>query len=198
MDMSIKRSPRLAALFIVLVAFALSACYQRWVSVGHMPSDSRWRTEQRVAHSKFEGTELKLDVSASNVSGQRDSGIDDFAISLRFYPKEAGIRFDPRQVRLVVQGSEETAPRWARMIPSVVGWESAWQCGYGINAVEATHAFPLNRDICFEFYFPVRPPSPDTAFTLRVQGLTRDGGSIGIPDIHFKKGSFWVWDFLGR
>lgn len=199
----------------VLAALVLSGCYRQWVSIGSMPADSGWHSEQHVAHSRLEGSELKLYVGTANVSRSWDPGKREFSLSVRFYPKKTGFRFNPQQVRLVLSGAMEVAPGRIEMIEDVMGWESAWQCRPGSRTwassskpahdydvekrmEEQGKVFSLNREACFEFYFPIQPPSPETLFGLRIRGLSHDGKLVKVPDINFRKGSFWVWDFLGR
>jgi hypothetical protein len=190
--------PLLLVFVGVVTILILSGCYQQWVSVGYMPADNRWRSEQRGITSIHRHSDFVIEISSSNTSRGLDSTRHEFALSLRLYLKEAGFQFEPRLVRLVAAGTEEVAPQRIEMVASAAGWESAWQCGNGPRQYKPEQMLSLGPETCFELYFPVSPPSPDASFTLRIRGLARDDKPIEIPEVHFKKGSFWVWDFLGR
>lgn len=215
LDLFIK--PCFVTLPIVLATFLISGCYRQWVSLGDMPNDAGWQSEQRVAHNRFEGNGIKLDVASSNTSGRWDPAKPEFALSLRLSFKEIGYQFDPRQVRLVLPGMGELLPQRIEMAANAIGWESSWECGPGLRQwyfsrkqglafsyvaegriERPERMLPLSNEACFEFYFPISPPCPDTPFILRIRGLSQGNQSVEIPEVKFKKGSFWVWDFLGR
>lgn len=185
-------------LAVLLATLFQSGCHRQWVSIGDMPVDSGWHGEQRGIGVWFDRTDFLIGIKASNLSHSWDPTKQEFALSLRFYPKESGFLFDPRQVRLVLPGAGEVVPRRIEMVANAAGWESSWQCSHGPRQNKLEQIVSLGREVCFEFFFPISPPSPAVSFAFQIHGLSRNGKLVKTPEVQFTKGSFWVWDFLGR
>lgn len=192
----------LTVLTCVVAAAFLSGCYQQLVSVGYLSPTQEWRSESIGQHTRIYGPDVEIIVTASNETGRKwITAPSEFAISLWFGPEHRRVfKFNPEKVMLV-------SPAWGAIAPRYVSVQGAsptvgvhtWSCWSNRRQpIEGKPPYALEMGDCFELYFKVAPPSPSETFTMRIDGLWREGRSVDIPAITFRKGRFWVSDFLSK
>jgi len=93
---------------------------------------------------------------------------------------------DPSQVKLIV--SDKT-PLPAKIYPTLPATDHIWRAS-DRELKSPTRLSETNKQ--FELRFDVAPPSPDTEFTLVIDGLTRTDVPFIFPQIVFKKGMRYV------
>lgn len=150
-----------------------------------------WRSEAKGSGVFLHGPDIEIMVKASNEipTFSRKTLFDYFGISLLFDPKQAGFKFNPKEVSLFLPEMGELRP-WSINLkvsgggPGYAGWE----CG-NYSAVDAKlgPSYALHRDFCVELYFAMKPPSPDTQFKMRIRGLMYHGEPIRVPELHFHR-----------
>jgi hypothetical protein len=93
---------------------------------------------------------------------------------------------DPSQVKLIVS---DTPPLSATIYPTLPATDHIWRAS-DQEMKTPTRLSETNKS--FELRFNVAPPSPDTEFTLLIDGLTRTDVPLTFPPIVFKKGVRYV------
>lgn len=194
--------------FLVLIGLGiLSGCYSAWVSQGQIVPSTEWQSHAVMASSLLSGQDIEIFLKVGNgASSSWDYAQRSplFGISLWFAPKALDFEINPNQVFLQIPSTAVLSP--ARILMSHVGSNveaSGWSC-YGNPKnikdidIKSDDKHVLRRGSCFEFYFDTTAPSPDAEFSMRIEGLARNGQKVAIPEIQFRKGSFKVMDFPFR
>lgn len=137
---------------------------------------------------------------------------DHFYITVRFFPKETGFTFVPGELLLKVGNNEGIRPvkyygprpysqeraTFQRGISSSLWWGDEMMCGdleyghelYNTNcSTEANVEFPQLWN-CFDLAFDIVPPDPSEDFTIKIEGLKKNGKPYDIPEIKFKQSSY--------
>jgi hypothetical protein len=123
-----------------------------------------------------------------------------FRVIIEFETSPSGSMFNPKLVDLHI-GSETLRPErtrgpyggtygtrtaWYRAIPG----HSAWNCDHAITLLtDVDAAAPINGRICFAVEFPVETPPSSQQFSIRLEGLERNGTKVKVPTIHFRPSS---------
>jgi hypothetical protein len=182
---------------ILLSAALLQGCFSARVSEAFIEPSAKWRSESAGRVTSLYGPDIEIVLRTSNVVAsfvKQDS--DRFGISLYFDPKTQNFRFDPTEVTLLLPGKAEQKPSRINIEFAGLGKSVDWKCGnYPKIDFGPGPAYAIFRGFCVDLYFDTSPPSPDTDFGLHIAGLTWNGEQIVIPDIRFRKGSFWILDF---
>jgi hypothetical protein len=117
-----------------------------------------------------------------------------FGISLWFDPKGKDFKFNPDDVFLTFPGTEKLKPEKINLVSAGIRVDGAgWECGrYPMRDFGPGPTYALHRGFCVELYFGANGPSPETSFRMHLEGLTRDNKKVVVPEIRFRKGSFWL------
>ncbi len=188
----------------VLATVALSmlfGCYRQLVSEPSLRGSEEWTRDRSGI---FRGPLVEMEIRSSNETArswfQNPTG-HSFGISVQFRPLVPGLKFDPREARITLLEVGTVVPARIEAIAdgSFKTGVHLWNCWSNRRLpIEGKPPYLLSVGSCFELYFSIPPPSPETPFRLHLNGITRDGATIDVPEFHFQKGSFWVFDFLGR
>jgi len=194
---------RPVCLLVVIIGAAvlLSACYRQLVSEAYLTDDRTW---SRDGWGIFHGPGIEMEIRVSNETVRswfRGSMKDSLGLSVQLHPLAPGLTFDPHDTQIVLSDTGAVTPSRIEAIAdaSFKTGVHEWRCWSNRRQqIKGEPPYTIQPGACFEFYFPIPPPSPDTSFSLRLRGLSRDGKRVEIPEVHFKEGSFWVFDFLGK
>lgn len=63
-----------------------------------------------------------------------------------------------------------------------------WDKQYLQSASAIDGSIPVKKNSCFLLFFDYPPPSVEEEFTMDLNGLKRNGNSVEIPTVFFKKG----------
>jgi hypothetical protein len=197
-----KRFALMRRIVIVFCVVSLCGCYSASLSRPYVEFGSGWSSEVWGRAQRITFQDIDIFVKASNrVSKVNDeTKRDTFAVSLQFIPEiEDDLEFVPSEVTLLIPGQNPMKPtRVDRMIP--LGYSihlDIWDCGHGqLETFEPGKRYVVRKGFCVNLYFDTRPPSPDTEFTLRLPDLIRNDVRISVPDLHFKKDTVGIYDFL--
>lgn len=119
------------------------------------------------------------------------------AISLYFDLRRTDFEFNPNKSILHVTNVGEIEPSNYRIVfASPQSREASWDCGRypGID-LKPDSTYRLHRGICVELYFDAHPTGLDQ-FWLKLDGLTQNRRQVDVPQIRFREGRAWVWEFL--
>jgi hypothetical protein len=178
------------ALLLMPVVALIAGCHSIWVSQAQVAPNTGWSSKDYGGGRILSGPDVEILVKPSNSTD--DIKTNWFGISLWFDPKQLDLRFSPEKVALFFQGMDEIKPARIEMKWTGAG-RGGWECGRSQKSdFGSGPPYVLHRGFCVELYFDIKPPSPDTPFTLRITGLTRENKPVAIPDIHFVKGSVTV------
>lgn len=188
----------LAGIFFVIVSTLLSGCVRQLVSVADLPEN-----RERDGRGQLLVPGLGVIIRASNETPRSWLEIPRyFKISLWFAPTRSGFQFDPQQVRLIFPDRRIFTPErvWTVSNASDPSRVHVWDCWSNRRTpIEGKPPYALKEiGYCFEISFEVEPPAPDTPFSMHIDYLTVDGKSVGVPEINFKKGSFWIMGLPGK
>jgi hypothetical protein len=185
---------------ILLVSF-FSGCYQASVSIATVAPNPQWRSEQRTHTAMLSGPGISLIVRASShiPSFDRSSpAIPTLGISLWFGDMSDGYQFNPSEVMLSLPSTVELRP-WTIEEANTPHDIGGWECrGSRAWAASSRPIISVRYGTCIAMYFKTSPPSPEMPFSLRIAGLLKDGRPVEVPELQFRPGKYWVWDFLGR
>jgi hypothetical protein len=187
---------------IVLLFFLttlLQGCYV-YVSEAYIEASANtdWHSTSKSGYSFLHGSDISIYVRTSN--DNPSFGVKQyhkyFGVSLWFDPKNENFKFDPDEVSLVFPGLEKLKPTKVKLAITGMRVDAiGWECGRSLrNNVGKGPPYALNRGFCVEMYFEVNTPLPETSFSIYLDGLTRDRKKVVVPEIRFRKGSFW---FIG-
>lgn len=189
-------------LLAIVSSLMLQSCYRAWESQPYFEPNPDWQIKE-ARH--IVGPNLDIFINVSNYhtpfydNTSRKTLYDYLGISLWFDVHEPGFKFNPNDVTLILPGVLESRPSSVEMkYVGDISRSLGWDCGNSplINAGLAP-PYPLRRGSCFALYFYMKAPTPETPFSMHIEGLSRDGSPIEVPEIHFHEGSFWVFEFLG-
>lgn len=175
----------------------IAGCYRAFESRPYFQSDIGWQ----VKGGRFivgPGIEITMKVSNSQLPFSHSSPTDYFGVSLYFDPARVGFTFRPDQTFLIFNG-EKIRPSSVYAQFAGNNFRSVeWTCGEYPRGLGAGPIYAVSRGVCFDLYFYVKPPSPDDVFSMDIEGLVLDDRPVNVPELHFRKGSFQVFDFLGK
>lgn len=173
----------------------LAGCFPSWESEAYLTSQSTWHTE-RTGAVKVIGPDVWFYVKTSNtVSLMSDyTKVRPFGISLWFEPRRPDIKFDPSRIALIIDESSNIVPSRVQLVragdTSRFDW---WDCGrYPGTDFGPGPSYLLFRGFCAELYFDVDSPPPEKEFIMCITGLTIGDQQLNVPDIHFRRGKYWV------
>ncbi len=159
--------------------------------------NKEWHSESKSGYSFLHGIDISIYVRTSNEDPIPSFGHKQypnyFGISLWFNPKVDSFMFNPDQVFLSLPKSERLKPAKTKLVLTGMRVDAAgWECGRSRKTEVGSGPFyPLQRGLCVELYFEGSAPSPETSFSMHLEGLTRDNKKVVVPEIRFRKGSFW-------
>lgn len=181
---------------LVTGSLLLVGCFPKWQSEAYVTSQLAWYTKPAGVATKVIGTDFWFYVKTSNtVSLVRDnSRVRPFGISLWFSPQRDDIKIDPSKVFLIFRDGPNFKPSQVQLVRAGnTATYDMWTCGsYLATDFGSGPTYPLFRGFCVELYFDVDSPPPEKEFIMRITGLTIGDQQLNVPDIHFKKGKYWV------
>lgn len=177
-----------------LVGFiSLAGCFQQIVSTADLP-----RNTEPDGRGQLLTPGLGVIIRTSNETTRSWSRKpSDFEISLWFAPTQKGFQFDPYRTRLLL-GDRVLLPKQVLTVSKASDPTRAHTFNCWSNdrpPVPGQPPYELRVGHCFELYYDVMPPSPDTSFSLQLDGLSKDGKTLSISQIRFKESSFRVFPF---
>lgn len=131
------------------------------------------------------GKDIKIRIEASNGIVEDDI----FIIKVMFYSKHNNFQFDPSNAYVKLSNNKTIN---AKGLP----------CAYTIHDLDYLRgALPIEKpvpldegigdinkiDKCFKLFFDTQPPSVEEEFVLILNGLTKSGKPVSIPEIFFRK-----------
>lgn len=181
--------------FLVAGSLLLVGCFPAWESEAYITPQPAWHTE-RTGAAKVIGPDVWFYVKTSNtVSLVSDySRVRPFGISLWFAPQRPDIKFDPSRIALIFDEGFNIAPSRVQLVwagdLSRYDW---WDCGrYPATDFGPGPPYSLFRGFCTELYFDIDSPPLEKEFIMRITGLTVGDQQLNVPDIHFRRGRYWV------
>lgn len=172
---------------------SLAGCFQQIVSTADLP-----RNTEPGGRGQLLTPGLGVIIRTSNETdrswSRKPSG---FEISLWFAPMQKGFQFDPHRTRLLLS-DRVFLPKQVVTVsrasdPTRAHTFSCWSNDRSPIPGEAP--YELRLGYCFELYYDVMPPSPDTSFSLHLDGLSKDDKALSVSQVQFKRGSFRVFPF---
>ncbi len=192
---------RIRFVLIVVGIVLLSGCYRAWVSQGQITPAGEWSSHTGGAGSSIFGPDIEIFVKASKgvsndnplIWNKVKEPAPPLGISLWFNPKQPNFTFNPHETFVLLPGMDKLKP--SRIVTKLAGLGKSadWTCES--NKVAEFKPGPpsaLRHGSCFELYFNAKTPPLESLFEMKVEGLTRDGNHIVVPEIQFQKGSFWI------
>lgn len=182
-------------LLTVLTVGLLQGCYV-YVSEAYIDASANpeWHSENEARFSILRGRGISIYLRASNTN-PHFSGKDanHFGISLWFDTVEKDFKFNPDGVFITFGGAEKLNPEKVIMKSAGLRSDAAgWRCGnYPVKNFGLGPSYALHRGFCVELYFGIAPPSPEVSFSMHLEGLTQNNKKVFVPEIRFRKGSFW-------
>lgn len=191
MNMNSFRCNPVILLLLIFVIVSVAGCYRISLSRARIGPETGWSMQKYGRGQLLVGPELDILIRSSNSS---DENNNQFGISLWFDPKYSNLKFFPQEPVVLLPGTNGLKPK-----SIVVKWtganRSGWECGRSQNRdFGEGPSYVLERGFCVELYFEIKSPSPDTPFSMRIDGVTRDGQRVVIPRIEFVKDTATVID----
>lgn len=183
-------------LVAMTVSIAMAGCMSASLSRPYVDPASGWKSEDASRAQKIAGPDVGIYVKASNrISRASDeTQRPQFGISLYFEPLVDDLDFNPQNVSLLVPGHPPLVP--SKVVLQFAGNNQGldiWDCGrYPPHDFGPAPQYRLRRGFCADLYFAIRPPSPDSEFALQINGLSRKGVALAVPELRFKKGEALV------
>jgi hypothetical protein len=192
-----------ARCLVVLSTLPLQACStQHWVGQAHLEPNTGWQIATIGSAQRISRSDISIFVKASNsISPRQDNRtLDYLGISLYFYTNMTDATFDPNEVSLQYEGRPGIFASSVRWGSSGSGASlNTWKCFFRPQADSTERrVVDLEKGMCFEFYFDVSHPTPDSKFTLHVGDIRVAGSVLVVPDLYFRKGSYRVMEFITR
>ncbi|TAM45709.1 MAG: hypothetical protein EPN55_07445 [Gammaproteobacteria bacterium] len=176
--------------FLTVSVAMLVGCYQGFESQPHIDANPHWQIKGKRL---LVGPDIEIFMRVSNYRTRfyNNDHLHYFGISFWFDPKVPGYRFDP-QITFLELRNRSLHPKNIKLVFSGLDARVIdWECGnYPEHDFGSGPNYGLFRGACFELYFPVSPPSSDTPFSIKIEGLTLNGAPVRVPVINFKEGTF--------
>jgi hypothetical protein len=190
-----KKAKHCRYVFFLIAVMQLQGC-QIHVSEAYFETseNKEWHSENNARFSTLTGQDISIYLRASNTNPHfSDKDLNHFGISLWFDTESRDFKFNPNDVFMTFSGAEKLNP--VKVIIKSAGLRSdaaGWRCGnYPIKNFGPGPSYALHRGFCVELYFGITPPPPETSFSMHLEGLTRNNKRVVVPEIRFRKGSFW-------
>lgn len=156
-----------------------------------------WYSENKARFSILHSHGIAIYVRASNTDPSSFGNKlypNYFGVSLWFNTEGNDFRFNPNEVFLSFADVEKLKPVKIKLESAgLSAHDAGWECGnYPTKDFGPGPSYVLRRGFCVELYFNVNAPSPETSFSMRLDSLMRGDKQIVVPEIRFRKGSFWV------
>lgn len=186
---------------LIFFVSLLTGCYQASVSIAAVAPKSYWRSEQRAHAALLSGPGINFIVRASNrvpPFEQSSLTVSTLGISLWFGDVSDGYQFNPSEVVLSLPSTAELKP-WVVEEANTPHDIGGWKCrGSRVWDASSSPLISVHYGTCIAMYFKAPAAQPNTLFSLHVAGLMKGGRPVEVPELLFRPGKYWIWDFLGR
>lgn len=171
------------AVLVAVCLGVLCACTatERTISRPTIDSGTEWKLEHCAgrlcprAEDALVANDLRVRIETS--AGTMASV---FRITLDFFAKSGEFQFDPSAVTVELTGGKTlhaTGVSCARKGSDFGGGRSA------TSSKGSTH---VRQIFCYHLLFDSSPPAVNEEFIVRLEGITRNGATVRVPDIVFR------------
>ena len=173
---------RHAALSLVcLVALCACAAATHTISAPTIAADSAWRLEhcagRRCPWSEdtlvADDVSMRMETNAGTIAGM-------FHVILDLASTSVGFEFDPSAATVSFRGGRTLHAT------GVSCSRERLDAGGGRSAAPSTGQTQVRKRTCYHLVCDTRPPTATEEFVVRLDGLTRHGGAVRVPDIVFR------------
>jgi hypothetical protein len=171
-----------AALSLVcLVVLCACAAATQTISAPTIAADSAWRLDH-CAGRRCPWTEYTLVADDVSVSIETNAGTiaGMFHVTVDLASSSDGFDLDPSAVTVSLSGG--------RTLPAmgVSCSRPRLDSGGGRSVALSTGRTHIRQTVCYHLVFDTRPPAVAEEFIVRLDGITRQGRAVRVPDIVFR------------
>ncbi len=171
-----------AALALVcLVVLCACTAAKRTISVPTIAADSAWRlehcTDRLCPWSEdtlvADDVSVRMETNAGTIAGM-------FHVTVDLASTSDAFDFDPSVVTASFRGGRTLHAT------GVSCSRQRFDSGGGRSAAPSTGRTQIRQTVCYHLLFDARPPTVAEEFIVRLDGITRNGRAVHVPDIVFR------------